>query len=55
MLSLYYLDLMGNIEEHEGKTHLMVDGYMLDKTLDKIKMVLSIEKTWWYSDFDLNR
>ena len=35
---------MGNIEEHEGKQFLMVDDYMLDKVLDKIKMILGIEK-----------
>ena len=40
----YYHELMGNIEEREGKQFLMVDDYMLDKVLDKIKMILGIEK-----------
>ena len=44
MLSLYYHELMGNIEEHEGKQFSMVDDYILDKVLDKIKMILGIEK-----------
>ena len=28
---------MGKIEEHEGKKYLMVNDYMLNKVLDKIK------------------
>ena len=34
---IHYDELIGNIEEHEGKKYLMVDDYMLDKLLDKIK------------------
>ena len=32
------------IEEHEGKSYLMVDDYMLDKVLDKTKEILGIKK-----------
>ena len=31
---------MKAIEEHEGKKCLMVDDYMLDKILDKIKEII---------------
>ena len=37
MLSLHYPELVGKIKEHEGKIYLMVDDYMLDKVLNKIK------------------
>ena len=43
MLSLYYHELIGKIEEHEGKMYLMIDDYMLDKRLSKIKMIIGIE------------
>ena len=44
MLSLYFHELImrGKIEEHEG--NLMTDDYMLDKMLDKIEMIIGIEK-----------
>ena len=42
--SLYYHELMGNIKEHEGKTHLVVDDYVLDKVLDKIKKIIDIKE-----------
>ena len=44
ILSLYYHELLGKIEEHEGKNYLMVDDYMLDKVSDKIKKMIGIEK-----------
>ena len=46
MLSLYFHELImrGKIEEHEGKKYLMTDDYMLDKMLDKIEMIIGIEK-----------
>ena len=44
MLSLYFDKLMGKIEEHERKKYLLVDDYMLNKVLDKIKEIISIEK-----------
>ena len=44
MLSLHYDKLMGKIEEHEGKKYLIVDNYMLDKALDKIKEIKGNEK-----------
>ena len=44
MLNLYYNDLLGNIEEYEGKKkYLMGDDYTLGKVLDKIKRI-GIEK-----------
>ena len=43
MLSLYYHELIGKIEENEGKMYLMIDDYMLDKRLSKIKMIIGIE------------
>ena len=44
MLSLYYHELMGKINEHEGKKYLMVDNWILHKVLNKIKEITSIEK-----------
>ena len=44
MLSLYYDELMGNIEKHEGTKYLMVDDYMLDKVINKIKEIIGIKK-----------
>ena len=37
MLSLCCHELMGNIQEHGGKKYLMVNDYVLDKVLDRIK------------------
>ena len=34
---------MEKIEEHEGKIYLMVGGNILDKALDKIKIIISID------------
>ena len=34
MLNLYYDELIGKIEEYEGKKYLVVDDYTLDKVLD---------------------
>ena len=36
---------MGKIEEREGKKYLIVDGYMLDIVLDKIKETIGIKKS----------
>ena len=44
MLSLHYHELMENIEEHEGKKCLIVDGYMLNKELDNVKEIIGIEQ-----------
>ena len=44
MLSLHYHELMEKIEEHEGKTYLVVDDYMLDEILDKFKQIIAIKK-----------
>ena len=44
ILRLHYDELIGKIEKHEGRKYFMVDDYMLDSLLDKIKKVISIEK-----------
>ena len=44
MLNLHYYELMGKIEEHEGKKYLMIDDYMLDKVLGRINELINIEK-----------
>ena len=44
MLSLHYHELMEKIEEHKEKEYLMVNDYMLDKVLDKIKETIGIVK-----------
>ena len=44
MLSLHYHELMGKIEENEGKIYLVVDDYMLDEILDKFKQIIAIKK-----------
>ena len=43
ILSLYYDELIGKIEEYEGRKYLMVNDYTLDKVLDKMKSI-GIEK-----------
>ena len=40
LLNQYYHELPGQIEEHEGKKYLMINYYMLDKVLDKIKEII---------------
>ena len=44
MLCLHYNELMGKIKENEGKKYLMVNDYILDKVLDKIKKTIGIAK-----------
>ena len=44
MFSLYFDKFMGKIKEHERKKYLMIDGYMLNKVLDKIKEIITIQK-----------
>ena len=39
ILTLHYHELIGKIEEHEGKNYLMVNDYMLEKVLNKIKKI----------------
>ena len=43
MLSLYHNELMGKIEECEGKKCFMVDDNILDKVLDKINEIIGIK------------
>ena len=40
---MFYDELIGKVEEYEGKKYFMVDDYTLDKVLDKIKRI-DIEK-----------
>ena len=49
MLSLYYHESMGKIEENDGKKYLMVDDHMLDGVLSKTKMII------WISTLDDTR
>ena len=44
VLSLNYHEVMGKIEKHEEKKYLMVDDYILDKVLGKIKKIMNTEK-----------
>ena len=45
MLFLHYHVLMGKIKEHDEKNiYLMVDNYILDKVLDKMKEIIDIEE-----------
>ena len=44
ILSLHYNNLMGAIEEHEGKKYLIACPCILNKVLDKIKDIIGIEK-----------
>ena len=48
MISLYYYELVGKVKKHEGKNTLMIDSYVVDKVLDKIKETVAIEK---FDDF----
>ena len=41
---MYYHDLMGKVEKHEGEKYWMVDDCMLNEVLDKVKEMISIEK-----------
>ena len=34
---------MGKIKGHEGKSYLMVDDYVLDKALERIKKIIGTE------------
>ena len=44
VLNLHYHELIGKIEEHEGKIFLTYRDYLLDKVLDMIKEIIDIEK-----------
>ena len=44
VLSLNYHEVMGKIEKNEEKKYLMVDDYILDKVLGKIKKIMNTEK-----------
>ena len=43
MLSLYYHNLMGEIEEYERRKHFIVNDYMLNKVWDKIKETIDTD------------
>ena len=44
MLILHYHELMQEIEEHERKNYLIVDDYIPDKVINKIKEIIGIRK-----------
>ena len=44
MLGLDYPALTAKIEENVGKKYLIVDDYMLNKALAKVKEIIGIEK-----------
>ena len=44
VLRLLYDEIIGKIEKYEGKKYLMVDDYILDILLDKIKKFTGIKK-----------
>ena len=44
MLSLHYQKLLEKIEEHQKK-YLVVDEYIINKVLDKIKGIINIKKS----------
>ena len=45
ILILHYRELLGIIEEHEvKKIYLIVDGYILNIVLDKIKETIDVDK-----------
>ena len=48
MISLHYHKLIWKDWRTWRKKYLMVDNYMLDKALDKIKEIIGIKKVWWY-------
>ena len=41
---LYWYEIIGKIEEHEGKRYLLAEDYMLYRILDKIKEIIGIAK-----------
>ena len=43
MLNLYYHELMGKVKEHKGKKYLMLDDYVLDKVLERLKKPLALK------------
>ena len=43
-LRLHYHELMGKIKKHKGKKYLMLDDYMLNKKLNRIKEIIGIEE-----------
>ena len=44
MLNWYYNELIGKAKEYEDKNYLIIDDYMLDKVLDKIKEIIGMKK-----------
>ena len=50
MISLYYYELVGKFKDHEGKNTLMIDSFVLNKVLDKIKEIVATEK---FDDFKI--
>ena len=44
MLSLYYHELIGKGKGKNGKKYLMINDFVLDKVLGKIKEIISVKK-----------
>ena len=44
MLSLYYHELMEKVKKNRGRKYFMIDDYVLDKVLGKIKEIIGFEK-----------
>ena len=44
ILSMYYHELMGKVKKYEVKKFLEIDGYVLNKVLDKIKEIIRNNK-----------
>ena len=55
ILSLYYDELIEKIEEHKAKKYLMVQNYILDKVLDKIKEIIGTLSTNIFKRSIINR
>lgn len=45
MLSLHYQKLLEKIKENKKKKCLVVDDYIINKVLDKIKGIINIKKS----------
>ena len=45
MLSLHYQKLLEKVEKHQKKKCLVVDDYIINKVLDKIKGIINIKKS----------
>ena len=44
MLNLYYHKLTRKVKQHQRAKYVMINDYVLNKVLDKIKGILGIKK-----------